>query len=40
MYQDSVDVLRELIRPSVEGRVGFEIKIIHIAALHAPLFPT
>jgi hypothetical protein len=26
MYQDSVDALRELIRPSVEGRVGFENK--------------
>lgn len=26
MYQDSIDALRELIRPSVEGRVGFENK--------------
>jgi hypothetical protein len=24
LYQDSVDALRELIRPSVEGRVGIE----------------
>jgi hypothetical protein len=26
MYQDSVEALRELIRPSVEGRVGIENK--------------
>ena len=26
MYQDSVQALRELIRPSVEGRVGIENK--------------